>query len=203
MMHVLFPLTVLWNNHWPDSSSAVPDKSLVAYPGCRNNNTNWTELINWNQKWLIWKAKASRLCLLYQNGKESSLAGLKILWFYLRSLLLDLTPDMLNNVHVWWLGWPILDLPGRWSMRRTTILLKNLPSLVVWNVMGSKNFLILPALDVAIHSAGLSHTPMLDLTPYHDFSSTKLDCVLGESWVHAGSNRSSAVFAAIGMQFSG
>ena len=56
---------------------------------------------------------------------------------------------MLNNVHVWWLGWPILEhldllrfqelWCGVLSMRRSTILLKNLPSLVVWNVMGSKN----------------------------------------------------------------
>lgn len=88
-------------------------------------------------------------------------------------------------------------------MRRSTILLKNLPSLVVWNVMGSENLLILQAVDVAIHSADLSHTPILDVTPNHDFSSTKLDCFLGESWVHAGSNRSSAVFVAIGMQFNG
>ena len=42
------------------------------------------------------------------------------------------------------------------------------------------------------------HTLMLDVTPNHDFSSTKLDCFLGESWVHAGSNRPSSVFAAIG-----
>lgn len=88
-------------------------------------------------------------------------------------------------------------------MRRSTILLKNLPSLVVWNVMGSENLLIPQAVDVAIHSADLLLTPILDVTPNHDFSSTKLDCFLGESWVHAGSNRSSAVFAAIGMQLNG
>ena len=84
-------------------------------------------------------------------------------------------------------------------MRRSTIL----ASLVVWNVMGSKNFLILWAVDVAIHSEDLSHTPMPDVTPNDDFSSTKLDCSPGESWVHAGSNRFSAVYAAIGMQFNG
>lgn len=43
-------------------------------------------------------------------------------------------------------------------------MLKNLPSAVVWNVMGSNNFLVLPAVDVSIHSADLSHTPVLDVT---------------------------------------
>lgn len=87
-------------------------------------------------------------------------------------------------------------------MRRSIILLKNLPSLLVWNVMGSMNFLILQAVAVAIYSADLSHTLILDVTPNHDLSSTKLDCFLGESWVHVGSSRSSAVFVAVGMQFN-
>lgn len=113
-------------------------------------------------------------------------------------------PEWLSSVHVWWLGWPILEhlgllhieelWCGGWSMRSSTFLLKNLPPHVVWNVMGSKNFLILQAVDVSIHSADLSHATILDVTPNHDFSSTRLDRVLGESSVHAGSNRSSAVF---------
>lgn len=40
---------------------------------------------------------------------------------------------------------------------RSTILIKNLPSLVVWNVMGSKSVLILQAGTVAIHSADILH----------------------------------------------
>ncbi len=87
-------------------------------------------------------------------------------------------------------------------MRRSAILLKNLPSPVVWNVMGSKNVLIPQAVDVAIHCADLLHAPILNVTPNHDFSSTEHDCFLCESWVHAGSNRSSAVFATIGIQFN-
>lgn len=71
--------------------------------------------------------------------------------------------------------------------RRSAILLKNLPSLVVWNVMGSKNFLILQAVDVATHSADLHQTW----------------CFMGESWVHADPNWSSAGFAAAGMQLNG
>ena len=48
-----------------------------------------------------------------RNSKESSLACLpefiKILWFCLPCFLFHPTPDMLNDVHVWWLGWPILE----------------------------------------------------------------------------------------------
>ena len=73
-------------------------------------------------------------------------------------------------------------------MRRSAVLLKNLPSLVTWNVMGSTDLL---------------HTHILDLTPNHDFCSTKLYCILSDSCVHAGSNRSPAVFVALGMQFNG
>ena len=50
--------------------------------------------------------------------------------------------------------------------------------------------------DVAFHPADLSHTPILDVTPDHDFSATKLDCFLGESRIHVGSSRSPAIFAA-------
>ena len=63
---------------------------------------------------------------------------------------------------------------------------------------GQQELLMLP-----YHSTDLLHTPVLDVSPNHDFSSIKLDCFLGESWVHAGSNRSSAVFAVTGMQFNG
>ena len=130
------------------------------------------------------------------NSKESSLACLPefimILWFRLPCFLFHPTPDMLNDVHVWWLGWPILEhldflhLEELWcrdgSMRWSTILLLNLAPFMVGNV--------------AFHPADLSHTPILDVTPDHDFSATKLDCFLGESRIHAGSSRSPAIFAA-------
>ena len=86
-----------------------------------------------------------------RNSKESSLACLpefiKILWFRLPCFLFHPTPDMLNDVHVWWLGWPILEhldllrLEELWcrdgSMRWSTILLQNLAPFMVGNVRGS------------------------------------------------------------------
>ena len=86
-----------------------------------------------------------------RNSKESSLACLpefiKILWFCLPCFLFHPTPDMLNDVHVWWLGWPILEhldllrLEELWcrdgSMRWSTILLQNLAPFMVGNVRGS------------------------------------------------------------------
>ena len=84
------------------------------------------------------------------NSKESSLACLpefiKILWFRLPCFLFHPTPDMLNDVHVWWLGWPILEhldlrLEELWcrdgSMRWSTILLQNVAPFMVGNVRGS------------------------------------------------------------------
>uniref|UniRef100_A0AAY4C9G9 Uncharacterized protein n=1 Tax=Denticeps clupeoides TaxID=299321 RepID=A0AAY4C9G9_9TELE len=58
-------------------------------------------------------------------------------------------------------------------------------------------FLVFQTIDVAFHPADLSHTPILDVTPDHDFSATKLfrHCFLGEFWIHAGSSRSPAIFA--------
>ena len=81
-------------------------------------------------------------------------------------------------------------------MRWSTILLENLAHFMVGNVRGSLDFLIFLTFDVAFHPADLSHTPILDVTPDHDFSATKLDCFLGESRIHVGSSRSPAIFAA-------
>ena len=86
-----------------------------------------------------------------RNSKESSFACLpefiKILWFRLLCFLFHPTPDMLNDVHVWWLGWPILEhldllhLEELWcrdgSMRWSTILPQNLAPFMVGNVRGS------------------------------------------------------------------
>lgn len=58
-------------------------------------------------------------------------------------------------------------------MRRSTVLLQNLSSLVVWNVMSSKYVLVIEAVDAAVRSAD---TPILDVTSNYEFSSTKLDC---------------------------
>ena len=83
-----------------------------------------------------------------RNSKEGSLSCLpefiKILWFCLPCFLFHPTPDMLNDVHVWWLGWPILEhldllrLEELWrrdgSMRWSTILLQNLAPFMVKNV---------------------------------------------------------------------
>lgn len=84
-------------------------------------------------------------------------------------------------------------------MRWCANLLQNLPFLVVWNIMDGKNILLLQVIDVAIHSADLWNIAILKVTPNHDFSFTKCDCFLGESWVYEGSNRSPAVFAPFDM----
>lgn len=57
----------------------------------------------------------------------------------------------------------------RWETE--PILLKNLPSAVVYNVMGSKNFLLLPFVDVATNSCGWSMwTPKGPCNVYCDWS---------------------------------
>ena len=61
----------------------------------------------------VWQGFIQFIDEVIWNSKESSLACLpefiKILWFRLPCFLFHPTPDMLNDVHVWWLGWPILE----------------------------------------------------------------------------------------------
>ena len=96
---------------------------------------------------------------------------------------------MLNYVHAWWLGWPILEhlhllrfeelWCGGWSMTRSAILLKNLPSLVVWNVMGSNNLLILQA-------SGCCHPLCRSLTHPHNGCNPKPWFFLHQTWLFSG-----------------
>lgn len=67
-------------------------------------------------------------------------------------------------------------------MRSSAILLWNLPSPVICNITGSTNVLIPQFVDVAILSADLLHAPILNVTLNHDFSFTKIDWFLWESW---------------------
>ena len=71
-------------------------------------------------------------------------------------------------------------------MARSSILLKNLTPLVVGNVLGGKNLLIFGTINVTIHLTDLPGTSVLDVTPNHNLSTSKFDCLLGEPWVQTG-----------------
>ena len=115
---------------------------------------------------------------------------------------------MLNNIH----SWPSLKdldlLPheklhsGTWGMARSSMLLKNLTSLVVGNVLGGKNLLILGTINVTIHLTDLPGTSVLDVTPNHNLSTSKCDCLLGEPWVQMGPWGSSTILAALGIELN-
>ena len=118
---------------------------------------------------------------------------------------------MLNNIHIWRLCWPSLKdldlLPpeklhsGTWGMARSSILLKNLTPLVVGNVLGGKNQLF-GTINVTIHLTDLPGTSLLDVTPNHNLSTSKFDCLLGEPWVHTGPWGSSTILAVLGMDLN-
>ena len=71
-------------------------------------------------------------------------------------------------------------------MARSSILLKNLTHLVVENVLGGKRLLIFGTINVTIHLTDLPGTSVLDVTPNHNLSTSKFDCLLGELWVQTG-----------------
>ena len=141
---------------------------------------------------------------------EGHLAGipklLQVVWLG-PGFLLNSSPDMLNNIHIWRLCWPSLKdldlLPpeklhsGTWGMARSSILLKHLTPLVVGNVLGGKNLLIFGTINVTIHLPDLPGTSVLDVTPNHNLSTSKFDCLLGEPWVQKGLWGSSTILAAL------
>ena len=70
---------------------------------------------------------------------------------------------------------------GTWGMARSSILLKNLTRLEVGNVLGDKNLLIFGTINVTIHLTDLPGTSVFDVTPNHNLSTSKFDCLLGET----------------------
>ena len=93
---------------------------------------------------------------------------------------------------------------GTWGMTRSSILLKNLTPLVVGNVqegsdLGGKIF---GTTNVTIHLTDLFGTSVLDVTPNHNLSTSKFDCLLSEPWVQMGPRGSSTILAAHRMELN-
>ena len=72
-------------------------------------------------------------------------------------------------------------------MAKSSILLKNLIPLVVGNILGGKNLLIFCTIIVTIHLTDLPGTSVSDVTPNHNLSTSKFDCLLGDPWSSNGS----------------
>ena len=121
----------------------------------------------------VWQRVVELVDDLVRDDMEGNLAGipklLQVLQLGPTSFLLHSSPDMLNNIHIWRLCWPSLKdfdlLPpeklhsGAGGMARSSILLKN---------------------------QDLPGTSVLDVTPNHNLSTSKFDCLLGEPWVQMG-----------------
>ena len=155
----------------------------------------------------VWQRVVELVDEVVGDGMEGQL-----LWLGPPSFLLHSSPDMFNNIHIWRLRWQSLkdlDLPlpeklhsGTWSMARSSILLKNLTLLVVGNVLGVKNLLIFGTINVTIQLSDLPGTSVLDVTPNHNLSTSKSDCLLGEPWVQTGPWVSSTILAELGMELN-
>lgn len=78
-------------------------------------------------------------------------------------------------------------------VRQSSRLLKKCPSDVVCSVRGNTNFKVVPSVVVP----STLHSFILVVTHNHGSYSSELYCFMGESEVHTGSNRSSAIFTAI------
>lgn len=60
----------------------------------------------------VWQGFIQFIDEVIRNSKESSAClpeFINILWYHLPCFLFHPTPHMLNDVHVWSLGWPILE----------------------------------------------------------------------------------------------
>ena len=140
---------------------------------------------------------------------QASQSSSFILWLGPPSFLFHSSPDILNNIHIWKLCWPSLDLlppeklhSGTWGMARSFIVLKNLTPLVVGNVLGGNNLLIFVTINVTIHLTDLPGTSLLDVTPNHNLPTSKFDYLLGQPWVQTGPWGSSTILAALGMELN-
>ena len=86
------------------------------------------------------------------------------------------------------------DCAGRWNLRYDPW---GMTPLVVGNVLGGKNLLIFGTINVTIHLTDLPGTSVLDVTPNHNLSTFKFDCVLGELWIQTGPWGSSTILAVL------